>query len=96
MKITDEMVTRARTVFAAQGPVPSNAVIRRALLAALAVAPAVRSQQGKSGTRKSSQAPRPLSERATARAFRETERNKRLVDSGETFAGHKPSDFRRR
>ncbi len=95
MKITDEMVTRARTVFAAQGPVPSDAVIRRALLAALAVAPAVRRQQGKS-VRKSPQAPHPLSERAAARAVREAEQNKRLVESGETFAGHKPSDFRRR
>lgn len=96
MKITDEMVTRARTVFAAQGPVPSNAVIRQALLAALAVAPAVRSQRGKGGTRKSSQALRPLSEQATARAVRENERNKRLVEAGETFAGHKAPDFRRR
>jgi hypothetical protein len=32
---------------------------------------------------------------AEQRAEREAARNKALIDAGETFAGHKPSDWRR-
>ena len=90
MKITDEMVTRARTVLAAQGPVPSDAVIKRALLAALTVAPAVRGRQGKKRD------PRPPRVSLNVgRAEQEAQRNRARIEAGETFAGHKPSDFRR-
>jgi hypothetical protein len=89
MKITDAAVARARAVLASEGPLPSDDVIRRALVAALGSIP----DPAKRQPRKERQ---PRSDRVPRSSTREFERNKRLIEAGETFAGQKPSDFRRR
>jgi hypothetical protein len=92
VKVTYAMVVRARTVLAAQGPIPSDDVIRRALRAALGP---VKQPGRKPGPHKpaANDPGNPGQPRSTRQDY---ERNKRLIESGETFAGHKPSDFRRR
>lgn len=90
MKVTDGAVARARAVFAARGPIPPDDVLREALEAALRplLAPG-RRQRGKRKPRSGQP-----SAQAVQAAQREADRNRRLVEAGETFASHKPSDWR--
>jgi hypothetical protein len=93
------MVTRARTVFAAAGPIPSDTVIRRALNAALSTGTTPSGGRQRRQRIKAAAEAAALQREPSAREIRlaakDAERNKRLVESGSTFAGHKPSDFRR-
>src|ERR1700729_226093 len=93
VKVTDGAVSRARAVLAVWGPLPPDAVIRRALEAALASTPEPTKRQGRKP--RPPRAPRVSAAQMRA-AEREADRNKRLVESGETFAGRKPSGWRRK